>query len=270
MFSSFFDERARAIQNLHPELFESVEDSDRFFTNLAQDPEFVRFVKHIFRWHPRPDTEKYNLFPLINAARKDGSGYLRFGSSFLRADDYCANPWIRLLARNNEDALASMLMSFIAKIVGLARPGREIVDGEWADKILHRGKFRGHLVLLRETRLHVSPHEILVYVQMRISPSQEDVPLLRRYVDLAVEFETHTDLRPVSGGESKFHEGMLDWIRPGTTSATVTEQFVTSATPLVRLNAVSSDHHLTGNAPSSLGQETTTGTGHKQELKRKV
>ena len=105
---------------------------------------------------------------------------------------------------------------------------------------------------------------------MRISPSQEDVPLLRRYVDLAVEFETHTDFRPVSGGESKFHEGMLDWIRPGTTSATVPGQSVPSATPLIRLNAVSSDHHLIKHDPSSLGQETTHGAGHGQEMKRKV
>ena len=241
MFSSFFDDRARAIQNLHPELFETVEDSDRFFTNLAQDPEFVRFVQHIFRWHPRPATEKYNLFPLISAARKDGSGYLRFGSSFLRADAFCFNPWIRLLLRNKEDALASMLMSYIAQIVELARPGRKIVDVEWADKILHRGKFRGHLVLLQETRLHGLPHEISVYVHMRISPSQENGPLMMRYVDLEVVFETHTDLGPVSGGER---------IRPGTTSATDPGQSVTTATPLVRLNAVSSDHRRTGSAPS--------------------
>ena len=207
MFTSFYAFRARAFQKLLPGRFESDEESSLFLTNLSKSSKFLKFLKRLFPWHPRPETQGFKILTLILAARTDTAGFLQFGTLVPLRSGQCnagPNPWIRQLLQQDDDAVTSMLMRLITHIFEFARPGRRVMDMEWADKIHHRsGKFDGVIVILTDARPGELSHEVFARVRMRITPDP-GAQVLARDVDLYLDFETYTELGAVSGDQTKF------------------------------------------------------------------
>jgi hypothetical protein len=252
MFSWFFAVRSSAFQKLLPGLFESDEEGSQFLQNLLKSSKFVKFVERLFPWYPQTKFHGSKLRQLILGARTDRPGFFQFGTMvpFNSGKLECrvgANPWIRLLLRE-DDAVASMLERFIIRLVEFARPGTFVTDCDWYDKVLHRGKFNGVLLLLPATRPGYLSHEIFVRVRMLIDSNNGATQLSARDVNLFLEFETNTDFGPVSGAMSQFRDcDVIEFCRiPSSVSdasppldSGQSVPISSTATPMVRLNAIS-------------------------------
>jgi len=238
---------------LVPGLAESAEEAIQFFVTLSHNSKFITFFRRLFPWFPSPEQHHCILWQLIMAARNDSSGLLQFPSRITwKSAKHKArpNPWTRLLLRKEDEPLKSMIASFITEIYEFARPGQKINETKWLWFNSKGGKFEGMMVSLPAYRPNDLSHEVHMYVNMRIAPDQEGTRLLTRDVDLEVGFETFKHFGPVSGDESRFTEDVSD-MRPWSEFRTQChskgsfysdlEQSapITTATPLVRLNAMS-------------------------------
>ena len=266
---------AATARQLVPGLGESAEEAMQFFATLSKKSKFRTFFRSLFPWFPSPEQHHCILWQLIMAARNDSSGLLQFPSRITwKSAKYKArpNPWTRLLLRKEEEPLKSMITSFIREIYEFARPGQKINETEWVWFDSKGGKFEGMMFSLPEYRPNDLSHQVHIHVQMRIAPDQEGTRLLTRDVDLEVNFETNTDFGPVSGDEIRFNEDLSECMRPWSefrkhshsigSPYSGLEQSApnTTATPLVRLNAMSwgrSDDDPIGQVWSADGDQTS-------------